>query len=177
MIRSYGSKMTRARMTAFGAGLQRLAVPVSVLSHVSGNHNTLSHESWRCVKIRTTAWYDTVTVYKSFRLERERVYKSWFKSRKFWLLMSPCFVGELQVINFVDVVVATFQVSTVYIRFHTGTCRSVAGSTSMLETVPMFIALLFWWHAIMVHAYLWWPDFAEQRPQVFTCRSQSGHVE
>lgn len=52
--RSYGfltlasaenARPTSVRMTAFGAGLQRLAVPVSVLSHVSGNHNTLSHES------------------------------------------------------------------------------------------------------------------------------------
>ena len=52
--RSYGfltlaagenARPTSVRMTAFGAGLQRLAVPVSVLSHASGNHNTLSHES------------------------------------------------------------------------------------------------------------------------------------
>ena len=67
-------------MTAFGAGLQRLAVPVSVafprLGEPQHPQPWVVTMLWRLEQRRDMI---TVTVYKSFRLERERVYKSWFQ--------------------------------------------------------------------------------------------------
>ncbi len=160
--------MTRARMTPFGEGLARLA-PVSVASHASETRLPLP---WGMTMCEDASWCDMI----------------WWESinhgSNLWNFGNLCahVLLGLQVINFVDVMVAIFQVSTVYIKFHTCTCRSVTGSTSMLEDVPTFIELLFWWHDMLVHAHLRWNQISSkvwarpnQKPSGF-CRAEAPSV-